>query len=188
MCLTLVLVLMLQFSIIFPPAAGDCYDDPPNNKSYDNCATCYQTLANALMNTADNKYNLSKAFFPHDAVPPVEVRVVYKSTSQCNKTNYCDKEQGPDDNTTSIWYWLVGEIYTFVPMEIFVTRSLFFSPPAWRQECVVLCLPDECLSNMSSVTFEDTFMFLTQRVCYHPFYIKIIVYHAPLHAFVCSYA
>ena len=160
----LVLSLILQFSISFPAVAGDCYDEPPNNKSYDNCATCYQTLANALLNTGDNKYQLGRAFFPDDAVAPVEVRVVYKPVTQCNEINYCDSEQDPDDNTTSTWYWLAGEMFIYQPLEIFVYRSLLFSPPSWRQECVVLCLPEQCLSTNNSVSFHDFFTFLTQRV------------------------
>ena len=163
MCPLLVLVLILQFSISLPAVAGDCYDDPPNNKSYDNCATCYQTLANALLNTGDNKYQLSKAFFPDGAVQPVEVRAVYKMATECNYN--CDSERDPDDNTTTTWYWLVGEFFVFQPLKIFVYRSLLFSPPSWRQECVVLCLPEQCLSTMDSVTSHDFFQFLTQRVC-----------------------
>ena len=157
----LVLVLILQFSISFPAVAGDCYDEPPNNKSYDNCATCYQTLANALLNTGDNKYQLSKAFFPHDAVQPVVVKVVYKPDTQCNTTNCSDSEQDPDDNTTSTWYWLAGEMYVYQPLEIFLYRSLLFSPPWWRQQCLVLCLPEPCLS----MTDSNITKFLTQRVC-----------------------
>ena len=79
MCPLLVLVLILQLSISFPAVAGDCYNELSNKKfnySYDNCATCYQTLANALLNTGDNKYRLSKAFFPDDAVQPVVVKAV----------------------------------------------------------------------------------------------------------------
>ena len=166
----LFLVSVLQFSISFPTVAGDCYDDPPNNKSYDNCATCYQTLANALLNTADNKYQLSKAFFPIKAVRPVKVKVVYTPELHCNTTNYCDNKGNPEDNTTSIWYWLVGDMYIYQPLEIFSLRSLFFSPPSWRQKCVVLCLPEQCFSMMDSVNFGDFFEFLTQRVCYSCWY------------------
>jgi hypothetical protein len=89
--LVLLLTSVLQFCVSFPAVAGDCYDDPSNNnKSYDNCATCYQTLANALLNTEDNKYHLSNAFFPDDAVQPVEVQAVYVPETQCNTTKYCD--------------------------------------------------------------------------------------------------
>ena len=140
--LVLVLVLMLQFSIIFPAVAGDCYDDPPNNKSYDNCATCYQTLANALLNGGDNKYQLGRAFFPDDTVPPIEVRVVYTPASQCNTSNYsnCDSEQGPDDSTTSTWYWLVGEVYVFFAIgTVHCPFSLLLSTIMATRMCCSLC-------------------------------------------------
>ena len=163
MCPLLVLVLILQFCVSFPAVAGDCYDKPSNNKSFDNCATCYQTLSNALLDTEDNKYQLSNAFFPDDAVQPVEVQAVYVPETQCNTTKYCDGEQHPDDNTTSTWYWVTGEFYVYQPLQIFVYRSLFFSPPSWRQECVILCLPEQCLTETAQ---ENFFKFLTQRVCY----------------------
>jgi hypothetical protein len=165
MCPLLVLVLILQFCVSFPAVAGDCYDEPPNNKSYDNCDTCYQTLANALLNTGDNKYQLSKAFFPDDAVPPVEVRAVYMPETKCTNSstaNCSDIKQPSDDNTTSTWYWVTGEFFIYQPLQIFAYRSLYFSPPSWRQECVVLCLPEQCLND--SVTFDDFFKFLTQRL------------------------
>ena len=195
MCSLFMLMLILQLSISFPAVAGDCYDKPSNNKSYENCATCYQTLANALLNTGDNKYQLGRAFFPDDTVPPVVVKAVYvieeaqdnttnlwdsegqdyttnwwDSEAQDNTTNLCDGEQLPDD-IASTWYWLTGEMYIYQVMEIFSYRSLFFSPPSWRQKCVVLSLPEPCLLMNESHTFEEFFMFLTQRVCcphYHP--------------------
>ena len=85
--LFLLSVVLLVF-ISIPAVAGDCYDDPPNNKSYNNCATCYQTLANALINTGDNKYRLSSGFFPDT---PVQVRVEYIPMSKCETKNKCKK-------------------------------------------------------------------------------------------------
>ena len=41
----------------------------------------YQTFANALVNTGDNKYKLSKLFFPIDDIPPIQVEITYNSTS-----------------------------------------------------------------------------------------------------------
>ena len=66
-------------------------------------------------------------------------------------------EEDQPRNDTTRWYWLAGEFYAFQPLNLFLFRSLLFSPPAWRKECVVLCLPDECLSN-------DFLKYLTQRV------------------------
>jgi hypothetical protein len=159
----LLLTSVLQFCVSFPAVAGDCYDDPSNNnKSYDNCATCYQTLANALLNTEDNKYHLGNAFFPDNAVPPVEVRAVYIPETECNTTTkFCKENQADNGTANRTWFWLAGEFYIYQPLEIFVDRSLFFSPPSWRQECAVLCLPEQCLTTNVSKNF---FKFLTQRV------------------------
>ena len=165
MCSFLVLVLILQFCVSFPAVAGDCYDE---SKDYNNCDTCYQTLANALLNTDDNKYQLGRTFFPDSSVPPVVVKVVYVPEAQCNTTKHNASEQDPDDNTTRTWYWLQGEMYIYQPLKVFSLRSLFFSPPSWRQESVVLCLPKQCLPGNESNTYENFFKFLTQRVSCSP--------------------
>ena len=141
--LVLVLISALQLCIRFPAVAGDCYDEPPNNNSYDNCATCYQTLANALVNTGDNKYQLSGMFFPIDAVTPVQVEVTYISISNV---------------TARKMYWLKGGFYVFQPVELILYRSLFFSPPSWRKESITLELPDQCFDK------SKYFHHITQRV------------------------
>ena len=132
--------------------AGDCYDDPPNNKSYNNCNTCYQTLANALINTGDNKYQLGRSFFPDNRAAPIEVEVIYTPTHLSNK--YIS------GNDSAKWYWLAGEFYIFQPLKLFLYRSLFFSPPPWRSQKVILQLPHNCLSDAP----KEFLMYLTQRV------------------------
>ena len=142
-----VLVLILQLCIGFPAVAGDCFE--ANSKSYDNCKTCYQSFINALINTGDNKYLLSNAFFPIDAVPPVQVEVTYISTATNLK------------NQT--WHWLLGGFYIFQPLELFLHRSLFFSHPIWHRQTVNLTIPDICF-DIESDTF---FKYTTQRVSVH---------------------
>ena len=151
------LILLSLYFIVcvkFSEVAGDCYDEPPNNSSYDNCATCYQTFANALVNTADNKYRLSRAFFPVDAASPVEVEVLYES-----------KGDGGESRT---FYWVMGGFYVFQPLDVFLYRSLFFSHPNFRKDVVTVFLPDECFddeSNFSSAgELYGFFEFATQRV------------------------
>lgn len=133
----ILLPVVLGASLSFQLVAGDCF-----NGSYDNCATCYQTLANALIDTDDNKYNLSRVFFPLETAPPVVVKVTYHfkecSTSTFNATD-CDR----------IWYWMEGTFYLYQPLEVFVYRSLFFSSPAKRQGSIELNLPYECRLNTS---------------------------------------
>ena len=165
--IAIVLLSVVQLWINLPVTAGDCWDDPhANNKSYDNCATCYQTLANAVINTEDNKFQLGRGFSPDDAVTPIEVRVEYIPESQCYMSNYtCKKESDSLNNDSTRWYWLAAEFYIYQPVHLLLYRSLFFSPPVWRHDCVVLCLPDNCLRDIKdSYNFEKFFLFLTQRV------------------------
>ena len=161
MSLSLVLLAVLvQFKIIISGVAGDCYDDPPNNKSYDNCVTCCQTLVNALINTGDNKYCLGQSFFPDDAATSIQVRVEYVPLSQCNASSECDDENKNAGNSPTSWYWLAGEIYVYQPLELLLQRSLLFVPPTQRYKTIVLCLPDECIDDRRDFFFE----YLTQRV------------------------
>lgn len=142
-------MLLLCVVISFPvTVVGDCYDDlADNNKSYNNCATCYQTFANALVNTADNKYRLSRAFFPVHFAPPVEVEVSYESKTPGLKSRH--------------FFWLTGGFYVFQPVYIFLYRSLYFSAPKYRRKGVIITLPDSCFDNSST---EDFFDYATQRV------------------------
>ena len=73
MYLTLVLCFLLTL-----PLSSDSRDRYKKG-SYENCATCYETFANALVNSGNNLYEISKAFFPIDQVAPVEVDVTYQS-------------------------------------------------------------------------------------------------------------
>lgn len=149
MCRNVLLsAILLCVVISFPAVVGDCHDDPAgNNKSYKNCASCHQTFADALINTGDNKYLLSKTFFPTDFAPPAEVQVTYMSDN--NKTK----------NIT--FFWLIGGFYAFQPTYIFLYRSLYFSAPIYRQKCVVLTLPDDCFKVPN-----EFFQYTTQRVSY----------------------
>ena len=156
----LVLISVLQLCIRFPAVAGDCYDDPlDNNRSYDNCGTCYQTLASALINTADNKYYLGKTFFPHNAVMPVQVTVTYKPVNVTKEKRDIKCQTDGGDTT---WYWIQGEFFAYQPLDVFTYRSLFFSHPRGRQSSIDLYLPYQCLCD--SGNFEEFFEYLTQRV------------------------
>ena len=147
--LVLVLISVLQFSISFPAVAGDCFDDPlKNNKTYDNCDRCYQTLVNALIDTKDNKYKLSKAFFPRNATPPVQVEISFNSSSN------------PDG--IKKWYWLRGGYYVFLPIQLLQFHSLFFSPTDLRRESVTLELPEMCYNQTTGKN--DEMLELVQRV------------------------
>ena len=102
--ITLLLSVVLQLCI--PALAGDCYD---NNENYDNCNTCYQTFVNALVNTGDNKYKLSKLFFPID---DIQVEITYNSTSNATEPR--------------VWYW----IKDFMSFKLFSCLSFIHS--SWQ--------------------------------------------------------
>ena len=139
------LPLILVFTNV-PHVTGDCFDDPStNNKSYDNCATCYQTFSNALVNTEDNKFQLSMAFFPINDAPSVQVEVIYQSNDSTS-------------NSSRRFFWITGGFFIFQPLDVFLYRSLFFSVPTYRKENVTIILPETCFGN--DIFFE----YATQRV------------------------
>lgn len=150
---------------LLPFVKGDCWDDEyHNNRTFDNCATCYQTLANALINTADNKYELGKAFFPDNDTIPIEVQIHYIPVSQsCYSANNCTTVESTLTRRNVTWHWLINEYYIYQPTYLFLFRSLYLSPPVWRNKCVHLYLPDSCLPKYYN---EDFFKYLTQRVSY----------------------
>ena len=166
----LVLIVTLQFCITFPAVTGDCYDETLDESNrYDNCDTCYQTLLNALIDTADNKYQLGEMFFPKDDVTPAQVEVIYMSSNERERNLDCEtlKNTAQIDTIENFidftWYWLTGEIYVYQPLVLFQYRSLFFSPLRIRHKCVILYLPSTCL-NSSGQYYDEFFEYLTQRV------------------------
>lgn len=168
------IIVLLKLFISFAAVAGDCYDDPQkNNKSYDNCDRCYQTLVNALIDTEDNKYHLGNTFYPDDRVRPVEVTVKYLAISDapddididdmnCTINNQDANCTTNNSNLVTTWYWIRGEFYVYQPLDVFVYRSLLFSPPMWRSNSVELYLPYQCF--IDSGNYNDFFGHLTQRV------------------------
>ena len=148
----LALLSVILLTVSLPLVVCDCY----NTDDYTNCATCYQTFANALVNTGDNKYRLSRAFFPIENAASVQVKVTYSSTS--NET----------DPVT--YFWIMGGFYVIQPLEVFLYRSLFFSPPTYRKESVTVVLPNECFNGLAesngtvSKELQDFFEYATQRV------------------------
>lgn len=148
----LVLVLPIVLAANLPTVVGDCY----NKQNYNNCATCYQTFANALVDTGDNKYRLSRAFFPTQSAVSVHVKVTYEDSS-----NITDNK---------IYFWITGGFYIIQPIEVFLYRSLFFSPPKYRAKNVTVILPNECFGAVSNpndtteLVNEEFFEYATQRV------------------------
>lgn len=121
------------------------------------CQNTYQELAQDLIETGNNIYSLSKGFFPPDAAEPVLVKVIY----HFQNCPTCDSKT---------WYWTGGAFYIYQPLEVFVFRSLFFSPISFRQETVELQLPESCYGASS-----DFFELLTQRVSILFVFLKLAI-------------
>lgn len=129
----LIVSILLRFSSLLGHAEGQT------------CNENYETLANALIGTSDNKYQMSIAFFPTNRAPPAFVSVIYRY----DDTNITDQE----------WLWSAGAFYFFQPLRIYQFTSLFFGNPEFRSGTVTLTLPANC-SNAPAPLMET----LTQRV------------------------
>ena len=115
-----------------------------------------QTFANALVNTGDNKYKLSKLFFPIDDIPPIQVEITYNSTSNATEPR--------------VWYWIKGGFYEFQPFKLFELRSLFLATPSWRKS-LSLVLPNNCFAeNNKTNSNKAFFQYATERVRRSPIY------------------
>ena len=104
--------LLLFYNNCFPSVFGDCFDEPPTNQSYDNCANCFQTFANALINTGGNKYELSRMVFPIGVKPAVQVQVTYSSNL---------------DTVARSLVWHIGGFYVFQPLEFPLSFTTIFT-------------------------------------------------------------
>ena len=153
--LVLGLFFPLLYSSSLPRVLADC-----SSENFDNCASCYQTVANAIVNTADNKYEISRAFFPAESVTSVHVRVTYRSESNAN--------------SQITYFWVMGGFYVIQPLNVFLYRSLFFSPPSYRQENVTIMLPDRCFNDLANSN-EEFFKFATQRVWMLGFFYLLLI-------------
>ena len=136
--------MILLLCVCLPLVVSDCYDEPPNSETYNNCGSCYQTFANALVNTADNKYILSRAFFPINNAPSVQVEITYRSNGTGRSLRY---------------FWVMGGFFIFQPLDLFLYRSLFFSLPTYRKKAINVTLPHQCFGSDDSF-----FEYTTQRV------------------------
>ena len=127
-------ILLVVLTCLLHRAAADCSHEGQT------CDQCFQRLANYLINTSDNKYNLRRAFYPLEKASPVFMTVTYQyiDTNSSNLSNISTSNQK--------WYWSDGTFYFFQPLGVFQFTSLFFGNPELRSGEVNISLPAECAS------------------------------------------
>ena len=120
-------------------------------EKFANCSTNYTVLENALLETDDNMYQLTTAFYPPNDDPPLYVNVYYHFS----------------DNNQVEYIWSSASLYLSVHPRPLGYLSLFF---CYIEDSRIinlnLQLPIECseLANNTS-SDKDNFLFvITQRV------------------------
>lgn len=147
-CKVIVLVVLM---CLLHKAAADCSNQGQS------CDQCFQKLANYLINTSDNKYNLRRAFFPLERASPVFMTVTYQ---------YIDTNTSNISIPSQTWYWSDGAFYFFQPLGEFQFTSLFFGNPELRSGELNINLPAECASAPEEFMTELTqLVSTTNRSC-----------------------
>lgn len=143
------IILVVVLACLLYRAAADCSDEGQS------CDQCYQTLANYLVNTSDNKYQLRRVFYPLATAAPVFVTVTYQ---------YIDPNTTNISNTSIPWYWSAGFFYFLQPLELFQYTSLHFGDLASRSGNLTLTLPAECAGAPEEFMMELTEMVRTNTL------------------------
>ena len=114
-----------------------------------NCS--YELLEKSLINSKENKYELSRAFFPPIANPPEFVTVNYTF---------------PEINQCKIWHWSTFTSGFIHPPEVLQYMSLFFGKPhAFYNGSVYLTLENTTLETIADCAEDlQKMQLLTQRV------------------------
>lgn len=134
------LLLLLLLSSIPPPGSAE-----PQLKPDESCSSDFYFLEKELLSRSENRYNLTKAFFPPRDAHPVVVKVTYVFEDSAFKNE--------------VWFWTESLFYLIQPLEIFQYTSLFFSNLPYRKKEVTVTLGANC-----SDTNPEFLMILTQRV------------------------
>ena len=145
-------ILLVVLTCLLHKAAADCSDQGQS------CDQLFQKLANYLINTSDNKYNLRRAFFPLERASPVFMTVIYQ---------YIDANTSNISNTSipnQTWYWSDGAFYFFQPLGEFQFTSLFFGNPELRSGELNINLPAECASAPEEFMTELTQLVSTTNI------------------------
>ena len=118
------------------------------------CSKCYDVLANEIIVSDRNRFNLQQAFFPPNDSNPVFVVVTY---------HFIRNATGPTnfllDGPQQIWIWTQSTFYLFQPLDSLQFTSLLFSDTKHSSKKVSLFLQPSCKESTT-----DMMRLLTQRV------------------------
>ncbi len=117
------------------------------------CTKCYNLLVWNMLNSSENQYNLSRAFFPPDLANPVFVIVYY---------DFKEENGIIDDSKQQIWFWSTSTYYHFQPLSVLLYTSLFFTDLSYRVRYLNITLDIKCSG--SEDDYRDMIQLLTQRV------------------------
>ena len=125
----------LLFSIFAATIAAVSASNSTSNSSvFEDCATKFSTLEQALYETGDNQFELNRVFYP----PSVR-------TSRFIRVNYTFlNENGEDDGCSIAYIWATGILLFFQPPAVFKYNSLYFNYPNNNLTALHLKLPYEC--------------------------------------------
>ena len=138
-------LLLLLLCLLAAVTSGQSPSGSRAEPSSDSCSNNFFLMEQSLLQSADNRFSLLRAFYPARIAHPVLVRVQYRFSL--------------DNETQLTWFWTESHFYLIQPLEIFQFTSLFFSNMPFRQSNVTLLLDEDC----SSAPL-DFFQFLTSRV------------------------
>lgn len=107
------------------------------------CNNSFNILEQDFLSRVENRYQITRTFYPPRDPRPVVVKIYYSYP----------------DGTNQTWFWSESQFYLIQPLEIFQFTSLFFSNLPTRQTEVTIMLSQQCAG------VGNEFMeLLTQRV------------------------
>ena len=117
------------------------------------CGECYFALVKSLLGSADNVFNLMKAFSPPNGYEPEYVHVIVTYIFYYNSTVIEKKN----------WFWSKSVAYYMFPMDILQKLSLYLTKDRFKyqQEVSVTLNATECWG-----VNNDYMTLLTQKVSY----------------------
>ena len=150
-------VLLMHSASLLESPSNICRPSPQCDPQEENdCSKCYDLLANELVISDRNRFNLQQAFFPPNDSNPAFVAVTYHFIRNATgPTNYSMAADGPKQ----VWFWTQSTFYLFQPIESLHFTSLLLSDRIQSSKKVSLYLQPSCEESST-----DMMRLLTQRV------------------------